>query len=61
MISLDSKQTLAGVACALDLLGLCGQEGDIWLDGILHICQLNQRSKCKTQHVRTLCGFVTLS
>lgn len=61
VISLDSRQTLAGITCVLDLLGLCSQEGDIWLDGILHICQLHQRSKCKSQHVRTLCGFVTLS
>lgn len=61
VISLDSRQTLARITCVLDLLGLCSQEGDIWLDGILHICQLHQRSKCKSQHVRTLCGFVTLS
>lgn len=47
--------------CVLDLHGLCSQKGDIWLDGILHICQLHQRSKCKSQHVRTLCGFVSLS
>lgn len=59
--SLDSRQALAGVTCVLDPLGLCSQEGDIWLDGILHTCQLHQRSKRKSQHVRTLCGFVTLS
>lgn len=61
VISLDTRQTLAGIMCVLDLLGLCSQEGDIWLDGILHICQLHQGSKCKSQHVRTLCGFVTPS
>lgn len=61
VISIDTRQTLAGITCVLDLLGLCSQEGDIWLDGILHICQLHQGSKCKSQHVRTLCGFVNPS
>lgn len=51
---------LVGITCTLQRSQLWSPQGVVWLHVILHIWQLNQRSKCQIRRSGTLCGFVTL-
>ena len=53
--------TSAEIICPLTLPPIQSQEGVVWLlRVIVHICQQNWRSECKTQRSGTPCGFPTL-
>lgn len=53
--------TLAEIACPLEPPQMFSHWGVVWLlHLIVHICHLNQSSKCKMEHAGTSCGFVTL-
>lgn len=51
---------LVGITRTLQRSQLWSPQGVVWLHVILHIWQLNQRSKCQIRCSGTLCGFVTL-